>query len=375
MMAATRFERLGEFEEELEEEAAELELLFPRGRPLGMPRTMMAPRCPADTQYTLIGFSRYSDDIRLLPNDQQKKLDIIAREITNSLSGAPGATPVAQVVAVGHADLDAARERGEPGFLQFISEKRAQAASLDLCCRLDASLRDRIRWIEKGRGARALAVSNPRTEAERKCNRRVEITLVRSPQGAPQLNPDQVGQALMKLEDFVDFYHVALQGTSGQYDKPQLAEKKAREIAEKAQSFNERRQQDCFCESPAAGYTFRRFFTDALQGTASKFSDPDVVINKAAEIADQAKFGVKREQRRLEWKYAPLPQAMGVDCEPGGRVPGGPVNHVICRTHGHILDTSSRTVIAHDPEEYKKRPPGRVPATERLMRRQPSRRI
>jgi hypothetical protein len=38
-----------------------------------------------------------------------------------------------------------------------------------------------------------------------------------------------------------------------------------------------------------------------------------------------------------------------------GKVPG-PANYVLCGTHGHILDITSRTVIAHDLDEYKKQP-------------------
>jgi hypothetical protein len=45
---------------------------------------------------------------------------------------------------------------------------------------------------------------------------------------------------------------------------------------------------------------------------------------------------------------------MGPDCEAvTGQVPG-PANHVLCRTHDHILDTTAGTVIAHDLNEYRR---------------------
>jgi hypothetical protein len=157
-------------------------------------------------------------------------------------------------MVVGHADLDAARESREPGFLQFISEKRAIAVANRLCCRLADKLRpdpERLRaisWLIVGRGARTLAVSSPRTEAERKCNRRVEITLKRSdplpPRPFPKLNYDESLAAAADEGTATDCYHVALQGTSGQYDRPEVAEKKAREIAEKIPSFIEKRKRD-----------------------------------------------------------------------------------------------------------------------------------
>ena len=46
--------------------------------------------------------------------------------------------------------------------------------------------------------------------------------------------------------------------------------------------------------------------------------------------------------------------AMRPDCKVvRGKVPG-PVNHVLCGTHGHILDLGSKTIIANSLEQYKK---------------------
>jgi hypothetical protein len=363
MAVDDRLALLSETEEELEEESP-LDLDFEEELEL-MPIAdleMTPTRCPADEPYTVRGFGRYSDDIRLLPDQQKNKLATIALEISKMASGRPDRgmselPPAAQVLVVGHADLDAARESHEPGFLQFISEKRAAAVRSYLCSRVGTSLIFRIDWFEIGLGARALAVSNPRTEAERKCNRRVEITL--SPQGTPQLDDKQRGSAHINFTGpgtFSEYYSIALQGTSGQYDKPQLAEKRAREIAEKVVRFMEQRGQEI---NTVCGKFFPGFvpeFKNALQGTASKFSDPDIVINKASEIAEHAHFGSQLMSRKLQWKYASLPQPMGKDCEVDGKVLGGPINRALCRSHGHILDTATRMVIARDLDEYKKLP-------------------
>src|SRR5258708_819443 len=52
---------------------------------------MEAPsdRCPVDSPTVIRGFSRYSDDIKLLPNDQQKKLADIAVQISNGAISLP----------------------------------------------------------------------------------------------------------------------------------------------------------------------------------------------------------------------------------------------------------------------------------------------
>src|ERR1051326_2258903 len=48
---------------------------------------------------------------------------------------------------------------------------------------------------------------------------------------------------------------------------------------------------------------------------------------------------------------------MQPDCRPvRGKVPG-PVNHLLCATHGHVLDVNARIIIANSLAEYKKRWP------------------
>jgi hypothetical protein len=50
-------------------------------------------------------------------------------------------------------------------------------------------------------------------------------------------------------------------------------------------------------------------------------------------------------------------QAMQPDCKPvHGKVPG-PANHLLCSSHGHVVDVSTKTVIAASLDDYKKRYP------------------
>jgi len=325
---------------------------------------MEAPsgRCPADSPYVIRGFNQYSDDIRSLPQGQGTKTARLATEITGGKLGSPGVAPVTEVVVVGHADMDAAREKREPGFLQFMSEKRALAVLKDLQCKVYSKSRQvatEVRWTVLGRGAKALTVSNPRTEAERKCNRRVEIMLLRSPQPSPRLESTQYPNVTKDLVTFGGIYSAALQGTSGKYDSPQAAESKARQIADRVLPFLVRRKENIRKANPGCedndSPLFQARLQQAIQGAASRFDDPDVVVSKAAEAAETADFGWLQETRKLEWKYATLPQPMAPDCEIiRGKVPG-PARYALCGTHGHILDTTARTVFAYDLDDYKKR--------------------
>jgi len=71
----------------------------------------VSSRCPVDNAYVIRGFGQYSDDLSLLPPEQQNKMVAIANEILSSHSGTPGAAPVTEVTVIGHADPDVAREK------------------------------------------------------------------------------------------------------------------------------------------------------------------------------------------------------------------------------------------------------------------------
>jgi outer membrane protein OmpA-like peptidoglycan-associated protein len=350
-----------ELEAELKDLMAVLTDLEPEAE-LFAPATAPSNRCPVDSPTVIRGFTKYDNNVALLPPDQQNKLAVIAAEIARSQSAAPGVTPVTAVIVVGHADPDPAMEARNPGFLQYVSEKRAHAVLELLNCRyiaLTSNLRTSTLsgndWIGVGRGARVLAIPAPRTEEERKCNRRAEIILVRSTR-RPQLSQPPSAEFLAAGRRTNTYYHIALQGTSGLYEHPQVAIQKAREIAEKAVRFIDfkLRERRASCPAFPELQGFTSYFDDALQGTSSKYSDTDTVINRAAEIAEHAGYVFGQALNRLEWRFAVLPQPMGPDCEAvTGQVPG-PANHALCRHHDHILDTTAGTVIAHDLNEYRR---------------------
>jgi hypothetical protein len=61
-------------------------------------------------------------------------------------------------------------------------------------------------------------------------------------------------------------------------------------------------------------------------------------------------------------EYRPLPMPMLPDCSPEhGHVPG-PENHLLCHTHGHIVDIATRQVIAWSVKDYIRRYPRRPAA-------------
>ena len=146
-VAAPRL-REAELEQELKEAALEL-----------------SGRCPPDQPNVVRGFSRYSNDISLLPVTQQSKLTDIVNEISKSFTDSGG--PVVQVRLVGHADFDPVRESREAGFMQKMSKLRADKVSQDLQVRVGQPNASRIAWNATGVGATFLAVPNPLTETER----------------------------------------------------------------------------------------------------------------------------------------------------------------------------------------------------------------
>jgi hypothetical protein len=352
----------GEFE--LEAELEDLMALLTEGESeVPAPGAVkVTSQCPIDTPYVIRGFARYSADVLLLPPDQQNKLAAIAKEIADSQSGAPGTTPVTQVFAIGFADSDPAAEAKSPGFGYYESEKRAHAVLEDLNCRFIAltanshvkSILTGDDWFGSGRGAKNLAVAAPRSEAERQCNRRVEVILVRGAR-MPNVTPSSNNNLAADLSLLNDLYHAALQGTSGKYDRPEVAVVKAREIAETALTFIGKKLQERAARCPALPdlQGFTPYFKDALQGTASKYENADEAVSKAGEIADYAGLTFVGSQHDLEWKYATLPQPMAPDCEPVKGKVRGPVNHMLCITHGHVVDITARMVIARNLAEYK----------------------
>ena len=133
------------------------------------------------------GFSRYSP---LIPARHRAKIAAIAVAIGNSYR--PGGTPIVAVQLAGHADRDLARETREPGYAQRISSDRARRVERALKAHLRGDLASRVRFQVVAVGARAPVVATPLTEADRRRNRRVEITLARrrhGPTPGPSVDP------------------------------------------------------------------------------------------------------------------------------------------------------------------------------------------
>jgi hypothetical protein len=147
-------------------EASEYELLYPR-RPTVAGAS--PSRCPPDSSYTLRGYPPHETNWLYLPRSQRAKLKFIVGEIERRLSREQSIV----VQIVGHADFDP-----RPGINRAqISYDRAESIQSSLATAL-APLARRITWSILGRGSRLPAVPNPRTEVERKCNRRATIRLI-----------------------------------------------------------------------------------------------------------------------------------------------------------------------------------------------------
>jgi hypothetical protein len=71
-------------------------------------------------------------------------------------------------------------------------------------------------------------------------------------------------------------------------------------------------------------------------------------------------------------EYRALPMPMLADCSPErGKVPG-PANHLLCRTHGHVVDIATKQVIAWSVNDYIRRHPRSQPAHAAAPRTGPS---
>ncbi len=171
----------------------------------------------------------------------------------------------------------------------------------------------------------------------------------------PDLTPDQKSLAInVEMPEYRNVYDAALQGTSGKSSDPQKATEAAQTIAEEAVKTHDRRIADLTqVQRDALLDAYNRFFLESVQGLASGNDSPNSVIVKAHAMSLRSISVQAKEVERLEWLTATLPQPMAPDCEiVRGKVPG-PKNLVLCKTHGHVLDTDTQMVIAHSVEEFK----------------------
>lgn len=130
--------------------------------------------------HTIHGFARYNP---LIPARHRATIAGIALAIENSHR--PGGVPIVAVHLIGHADRDLTRERQDPGYAHRISADRARRVARAVKARLRGDLGSRVEFHVAAAGARRPVVANPRTEADRQRNRRVEITLARRRPGPP----------------------------------------------------------------------------------------------------------------------------------------------------------------------------------------------
>src|SRR5262249_21963707 len=145
----------------------------PTHRPFNEAEWGQTPSCPSPSRQTVSGFPRYRNTFASLPPLEQQNVRNIARRIAQSFR--PGCQALRWVRLVGHADRDV--QRG-PAFEQRISIERAMAVQQALQRLIgNSGIVSRIAWQPSGVGAQSLIVPNPRSEADRRRNRRVDITV------------------------------------------------------------------------------------------------------------------------------------------------------------------------------------------------------
>jgi outer membrane protein OmpA-like peptidoglycan-associated protein len=127
----------------------------------------------AGATQTVGGFPQYQNTIAALSPAERAKINLIARQIVGSFQ--PGRRPIRTVRLVGHADRDLRRG---PAFERRISGERALAVQKGLIAAIKSPrIVGQITWQRIAAGAAQLVVPNPRSEAERRRNRRVDVAL------------------------------------------------------------------------------------------------------------------------------------------------------------------------------------------------------
>ncbi len=174
---------------------------------------------------------------------------------------------------------------------------------------------DRDRELGETTSARAHFPEMEIREVPRKGNAPASSSKALSPPDLdppPVLTEEQREKALAARDGWMTFHHIALQGTSGQFEDPPTAERNASLIARKLVEY-------LMQQSGSYDYIGGDYLGDALQGAASKYDNVDKVVDKTVKIAFQARHGDASDIKWLTWRLATLPQAMGPDCEPPPR--------------------------------------------------------
>lgn len=146
----------------------------PRSRGAQVPRSGPSSCPPVSTQSRIVnGWTQYRRQVRELPPDQQAKLRQVSNDIR--MSYRPGCQPVRKVQIHGYADVDTPPN---PKREKQMSDERAQMVRDWLQKDVGSSIATQINWKEtQGFGATKLK-AQPTTEANRRQNRRVEISLI-----------------------------------------------------------------------------------------------------------------------------------------------------------------------------------------------------
>lgn len=169
-MARTEFELLSELEDELkEDEAIERELVFPTIPARGGSARPVRSRCPRDSFLIIRCYSPGGTSPFFLRDLNRYKLKKISSEIKRRLVSTEALA--VQVEITGHADTKEGAASPED-----TSYRRANNVQYGLN-ELLGPFSARVRWVVSAAGAAEPAVPGPRTEIERKCNRRVEVKL------------------------------------------------------------------------------------------------------------------------------------------------------------------------------------------------------
>lgn len=88
----------------------------------------------------------------------------------------------------------------------------------------------------------------------------------------------------------------------------------------------------------------------AAVGAATAVASP----TKTASPADSPTMQPAAANSTATAASARLPRPMAPDCKPVHGKVVGPDNHLLCATHGHVIDVKAKTVIANNLDEYKK---------------------
>jgi hypothetical protein len=164
-------------------------------------------------------------------------------------------------------------------------------------------------------------------------------------------------------------YEAALQGASGRSSlAPQQVAEFSRAVAEAALRTEVARHKEAMAAYDAqAGVTptddvagrsvwwqrYDDFFYESIQGTASADNDAEAVVAKSHQMALASLNVMTKEKERIDWMSVDLPHAMVPDCRLEHGKVKGPKNHLLCSTHGHVVDTDKKQVIARSIPDYE----------------------